>query len=175
MDAIDKFIARVSEDTGRGHDEFRELLTSTGLQFDECCNQVALRVARQFDSGDLSYNDGDAAMNVVWAGIVDTLEDSPMPEPAFAIYEAFDAGEPVAPETARTTTPSLCTQSPQSLRSSGSTIRTFRSQLAIPEVPVGGTRRGRRLTSFRVGLRVARPVGWGADHHPMSAPSSRPG
>jgi hypothetical protein len=45
---------------------FHEARVSECFSFDGLCNEVALRVARRFDTGDMPYADADAAMNMLW-------------------------------------------------------------------------------------------------------------
>lgn len=71
-----------------------------GLTFAEMCNAVALRVARQFDAGQMSFSDANAVMNSLWASVCN--QPAPLPENvpsldevefAVSVFEAFDAGE----------------------------------------------------------------------------------
>ena len=66
-----------------------------GLQIDrrDLLNQLAIAVARLFTSGRRDFHDCDAVMNTLFSDIVDLSLNADMPEPAFSIYLAFDAGE----------------------------------------------------------------------------------
>ncbi|AXK57459.1 hypothetical protein DWF74_01965 [Pseudomonas protegens] len=66
-----------------------------GVQIDRCAlfNQVAMAVARLFIEGRRDFHYGDAVMNTLFSDIVDLSLNADMPEPAFSIYLAFDAGE----------------------------------------------------------------------------------
>lgn len=65
------------------------------LQVDrrDLLNQVALAVARRFTSNSRDFEFCDEVMNGLIGAIVDLSVDAQMPEPAFSIYQAFDAGE----------------------------------------------------------------------------------
>lgn len=60
------------------------------------CNEFSVYVANGFSEGKLSYEFCDSAMNYLW-GFITTPPvfgaDKDIPEPAFAIFQAFDAGE----------------------------------------------------------------------------------
>ena len=59
-------------------------------------NEVALTVAKRFNDGALSYEDGDAAMNAIFQMMIDDAANNhpnPWVEPAWSIYLAFDEGE----------------------------------------------------------------------------------
>tara|TARA_Y100001956_G_scaffold78391_1_gene90041 strand:+ start:39 stop:416 length:378 start_codon:yes stop_codon:yes gene_type:complete len=60
-------------------------------------NGVALKIASEFQSGKLNFEDADFAINELWSVMVDytfTREfDKKLPEPAYSIYDAFDQGE----------------------------------------------------------------------------------
>lgn len=65
------------------------------LQIDVCSllNQVAIAVAEGFISNAQDFEFCDEVMNALFVAVVDVSMHSPMPEPAFSIYRAFDAGE----------------------------------------------------------------------------------
>ncbi|WP_260620562.1 hypothetical protein [Pseudomonas protegens] len=65
------------------------------MQIDRCAlfNQVAMAVARLFIEGQRDFHYGDAVMNTLFSDMVDLSLNADMPEPAFSIYLAFDAGE----------------------------------------------------------------------------------
>jgi hypothetical protein len=58
-------------------------------------NIVAIAIAREFDAEQLTFEDADAAISTVWTTMVQDVanSDADFPQPAYAIYEAFDAGE----------------------------------------------------------------------------------
>ncbi|WP_404939998.1 hypothetical protein [Pseudomonas atacamensis] len=56
-------------------------------------NQLAISVARLFITGGRDFHYCDEVMNIVISDIVDLSLYAEMPEPAFSIYQAFDAGE----------------------------------------------------------------------------------
>ena len=63
----------------------------------ELYNTTALEIARRFDNERMSYEDADAAMNTIWIMMIENIsregDGSELAEPAYSIYEAFDAGE----------------------------------------------------------------------------------
>jgi hypothetical protein len=60
-------------------------------------NELAIGIAKQFQSLETSYEDCDEAINNVWGSMIeDSVEQGDgfeLAQPAYAIYEAFDAGE----------------------------------------------------------------------------------
>jgi hypothetical protein len=67
-----------------------------GIEMTELYNHVALSVAKRFDAGELSYEDGDMVMNAVFSMMTDgdaNNHPNPFVEPAWSIYLAFDEGE----------------------------------------------------------------------------------
>ncbi len=56
-------------------------------------NEVAIAMARQFLAGTRDFHACDEVMNILSRDIVDLGMHEDMPEPAFSIYRAFDAGE----------------------------------------------------------------------------------
>lgn len=67
-----------------------------GDAFATSCNTLSLRVARRLVDGDLTFEAADNVMNWVWSYMVGRASDigeSTMPEPAYSIYDAIDAGE----------------------------------------------------------------------------------
>lgn len=67
------------------------------LSVAELQNALSLAVARRFLTGEMAYEQADDLANVVYAMMVEDAvghgDGFEFPEPAFAIYEAFDAGE----------------------------------------------------------------------------------
>lgn len=65
------------------------------LQIDsrDLLNQLAISVARLFLTGARDFHYCDEVMNIVIGDIVDLSMHTDMPQPAFSIYQAFDAGE----------------------------------------------------------------------------------
>ena len=67
------------------------------LSVAELQNILSLEVARHFLAGEMAYEDADEIANVVYAVMVEDAvahgDGFAFPEPAFSIYEAFDAGE----------------------------------------------------------------------------------
>lgn len=64
------------------------LCSKHGLSKDEFCHVFARVVALDFVHGELSYAEGDAAMNCLFA-----IVDIDLRGLAWEIYHAFDAGE----------------------------------------------------------------------------------
>jgi hypothetical protein len=65
------------------------------LQIDsrDLLNELAISVARLFITGARDFHYCDEVMNIVISDIVDLSLHADMPQPAFSIYQAFDAGE----------------------------------------------------------------------------------
>lgn len=68
-----------------------------GLSVAELLNVLSLTVADRFMAGEMSYDDADGIANTIYAVMMEEAvafgDGFELPEPAFAIYEAFDAGE----------------------------------------------------------------------------------
>jgi hypothetical protein len=64
---------------------------------DEVFNNVALKIAINFQDRVLNFDDADFAINELWSVMVDYtfLEEfsGGLPHPAYSIYDAFDQGE----------------------------------------------------------------------------------
>jgi len=77
--------------------KFGTLCAEANFTPDEMYNRIAIKVAEGFISGDIDFAYGDAVMNNIWSLMVADVAvqegGSALAEPAFAIYEAFDAGE----------------------------------------------------------------------------------
>jgi hypothetical protein len=95
-DVVDSLIERLKT---RGELFDEETARPTALSFKSLCNEVGLRVALRFNSGTMSWADGDEVMNNVWSSIMNTLvfdvEDPDWNglDVAIAVFEAFDQGE----------------------------------------------------------------------------------
>jgi len=88
--------AWASDDPGRGSELFDVALAQSGSAFADLLNPVAMRIAERFLDGALTYDEADGAANEVWGRIQTEWDSVPameVPQAAFAIYEAFDAGE----------------------------------------------------------------------------------
>lgn len=74
-----------------------ELAKAHDLPVPELYNALSLTIARRFLDGAITFDDADGIANNLYAMMVeDAVEhggDGSYPEPAFAIYDAFDAGE----------------------------------------------------------------------------------
>lgn len=75
--------------------DFENFSTEGGFGIEDSFNQLSLLIAKKFDVGEMSYEDGDYAMNGVWPIMLDYImkNDVPLIEPCYEIYCAFDAGE----------------------------------------------------------------------------------
>jgi hypothetical protein len=74
-----------------------------GVSATEFCDLFAKEVAREYLAGELSWSDADCAMNALSGFFfVHLPAAAPFPDYAFAVFQAFDAGEIVAePENER--------------------------------------------------------------------------
>ena len=86
-------------DLGNGQTIGPDAERPIGMTFYDLCNAVALRVAQDFDAGRMSYSDGDAIMNSLWASITTTMggekagKEWRAVDLAVAVFDAFDEGE----------------------------------------------------------------------------------
>ncbi|MEP5764108.1 MAG: hypothetical protein ABJ308_05925 [Halieaceae bacterium] len=66
-----------------------------GITVDECYNHISLHVAQRFDEGSMSFAEADLAMNTIFGLMINDVceHNRDLAQPAYAIYEAFDAGE----------------------------------------------------------------------------------
>lgn len=75
---------------------FYAFCTSQNVTFDDLCNTIALTVAKRFNDSVMTYDDADGVANAL-SGLmlahVTSEADAHLPEPAWTIYLAFDAGE----------------------------------------------------------------------------------
>ncbi len=76
-------------------DAFRAFARERFASFEDACNAVAVEIARQFQRSQLTFNDADGAINALQGEMIDRManETNDLPEPAWSIYLAFDAGE----------------------------------------------------------------------------------
>jgi hypothetical protein len=77
-------------------DAFYSFCTSENVKFDDLCNAIALIIAKRFNDSSMTYDDADGVANAL-SGLmiahVTEETDASLPEPAWTIYLAFDAGE----------------------------------------------------------------------------------
>ncbi len=75
--------------------DFEKFSIEQGVKVEESFNKLSLLIAKKFNDGEMSYEDGDFAMNSVWPIMLDysMKNDIPLVEPCYEIYCAFDAGE----------------------------------------------------------------------------------
>ena len=68
-----------------------------GISADDFYNRISLHLARSFVDGLMSFEAADLAMNHIWTFMMDDAvefgDGFTLAEPAYAIYDAFDAGE----------------------------------------------------------------------------------
>lgn len=68
-----------------------------GLNAADFFNSLSIDIAKGFDSGELDFWPANHAMNHIFSFLLEDFalvgDGYEFPEPAFSIYEAFDAGE----------------------------------------------------------------------------------
>jgi hypothetical protein len=78
-------------------DLVKDTASELNCSIDDIFNDVAIEIAIRFQSGKLSYDDADFAINDVWSVMVDSISEGAhsdmLPHPAYSIYDAFDQGE----------------------------------------------------------------------------------
>lgn len=77
-------------------DAFSAFAERQNSSFDDLCNRVALTIARRFHDSVMTYDDADRVANALSTIMIAQLVkevDARLPEPAWPIYLAFDAGE----------------------------------------------------------------------------------
>ena len=78
-------------------DLVKDTASELNCSIDDIFNNVAIQIAIRFQSGKLSYEDADFAINDVWSVMVDYIYEGVhsvmLPYPAYSIYDAFDQGE----------------------------------------------------------------------------------
>jgi hypothetical protein len=75
-----------------------------GASFERVTNEMALIIARRFDSGAMPYEQADRAVNRIWRAMVEYANEHPDVKfwnPAYCVYEAFDAGELFEPDVTK--------------------------------------------------------------------------
>ncbi|HEV7298999.1 MAG TPA: hypothetical protein VGN72_06495 [Tepidisphaeraceae bacterium] len=77
-------------------DAFRAFARERFASFEDACNAVAIEIARQFQRSQLTFRDADGAINAIEGQMIVSAANetnASLPEPAWSIYLAFDAGE----------------------------------------------------------------------------------
>jgi hypothetical protein len=78
------------------HSEILRFCELRSLSPESFCNEFSIVVAKGFADGTFSYEYCDLAMNYLW-GFINSPpvfgSDKNIPQPAFTIFDAFDAGE----------------------------------------------------------------------------------
>lgn len=69
-----------------------------GIGADDLLNELSSRLAVDYLSGSLTYDFCDQVINGLFEAITDLGVQNGLPEPAFALYKAFDQGEWVRQE-----------------------------------------------------------------------------
>ena len=96
MASLDELIAGAVEGVVNRIDA-EAFCEAAGIRLGDLYNRMAVTIAKRFHVGTMSYVDADGAMNRIWHMMVDDAarcgDRFEFPEPAFSIYEAFDAGE----------------------------------------------------------------------------------
>ncbi|HEY6118857.1 MAG TPA: hypothetical protein VIV66_02800 [Pyrinomonadaceae bacterium] len=92
MDALEPIIREAT--TGRMNRAAAEAFCAAEkIELTDLYNRIALIVAKRFDNGTLSYEDGDGVMNAIFGMLIDGEKPIDSVEPAWSIYLAFDEGE----------------------------------------------------------------------------------
>jgi hypothetical protein len=93
MNIEEIFIKSMTEDFS--YSDFETFSAEEGIGIEDSFNKLSLFIARKFDAGEMSYEDGDYAMNGVWSIMIDYImrKDTLVIKPCYEIYCAFDSGE----------------------------------------------------------------------------------
>jgi hypothetical protein len=92
-------IESIIQDAAKGwvdSDAFHGFCAAQGLKFDDVCNTIALTIAKRFNDSTMTYDDADGVANALSGLMIAHVTREPgarLPEPAWTIYLAFDAGE----------------------------------------------------------------------------------
>jgi len=93
---IKEFMESAARANPEKHAEIMAHCAAPQIDPADFCNEFALSIANGFNNGQLTYEFCDDAMNYLFGFMTHPPvfgADKDMPEPAFTIYEAFDAGE----------------------------------------------------------------------------------
>ena len=93
---VDEAIRLVAADDEANTNELIRSIVESTNRFEEACNVLSVAVARRLVEGSMGYPEADNIMNWVWSYITGWLvhnNGNELPQPAFNIYEAVDAGE----------------------------------------------------------------------------------
>ena len=75
-------------------DEIDGAALKLGLSPSQLCDAFAKEVADGYLAGRYTWDEGDVAMNALWGYIsLSLMEHTPIPDYAFGVFLAFDAGE----------------------------------------------------------------------------------
>jgi hypothetical protein len=90
-------LANIAESADSIENEIKSYCERSGSQITDCINQLSLYIAKNYADGVLEYEFCDSVMNLLYGHMTDDFVlktcDNTLPEPAFSIYLAFDAGE----------------------------------------------------------------------------------
>ena len=70
-----------------------ELCKAVGGSLPDALNAIAIRVAELYTQGQLDFNGADSIANSLFGYVTAVSDLQGMPEPMYAIFLAFDAGE----------------------------------------------------------------------------------
>jgi len=92
--SIEELYERLKRDDAEPAD-FIRCAETLRCEMPEVFNSVSLLFAKRFESGEVSYEDADAAMNSVWPAMLDFIMENNLEiiEPCYSVYCAFDEGE----------------------------------------------------------------------------------
>ncbi len=82
-----------AEAKGVALSDLESICSEFGVSPETVLNGLSLTVAESYLSGTLSYEFCDGVMNGIANAIVDLGMAGEFPQPAFALYQAFDLGE----------------------------------------------------------------------------------
>jgi len=76
-------------------EDFELFSDHEGIELPESFNTLSMSVARKFDNNEISYEDGDHAMNKIWTIMLNYIMEKNINliQPCYSIYCAFDHGE----------------------------------------------------------------------------------
>ena len=91
---IETLLAKLVEGNA-GASDFALCSTQSNCSRAEVLNAVSCLIATRFLNQNITYEMADAAMNAVWAAMLEYTSENNLPlvEPCYTIYLAFDEGE----------------------------------------------------------------------------------
>ncbi len=95
--ALEQIIAHAAARGWINAADIEAFCNGENIRPDDLSNHLSVTIAHRFLAGSMSFQEADAAINAIQAQIIEDAfrvrEGYEFPRPAFAIYEAFDAGE----------------------------------------------------------------------------------